>query len=50
MAINGHDQQQQKLATLKHKQGDGFLFLWLIVVSFAIVVVLCGVDLVFFWT
>ena len=43
MAINGHDQQQKKLAALKHTQGDGRLVLWLIVVSVAIAVVLCVV-------
>jgi hypothetical protein len=43
MAIYGNDQQQTTLATLKHTQGDGCVVLWLIVVSVAIVVVLCVV-------
>ena len=40
-AINGHDQQQTKLASLKHTQGDGCVVLWLIVVLVPIVDVLC---------
>jgi anti-sigma-K factor RskA len=43
MAINGHDQQQTTLVTSKHTQGDGCMVFWLIVVSVAIVVVLCVV-------
>ena len=40
MTINSHDQQQKKLATLKHTQGDGCVVLWLIAVLVTIVVVL----------
>jgi H+/Cl- antiporter ClcA len=38
-----HDQQQTTLVTSKHTQGDGCMVFWLIVVSVAIVVVLCVV-------
>jgi hypothetical protein len=44
MAINGHDRQQKKRATLKHTQGDDGVVLWLIVVSVAIVVLLCSIG------